>query len=77
MNTDTLASMRNRSGPLITCIDNTGRSLTEEIVPVDWHGLPVQQINSPDHKATRGALIKSVFRCASDIVLDVLHHTDS
>ena len=33
-----------RSGPLATCIDNTGRSpvLTGELVPVDWHGLPVQ-----------------------------------
>ena len=38
------------SGPLVTCIDKTGRSpvLAGELVPVDWHGLPVQVSNSPD-----------------------------
>ena len=44
--------MRNpedRSGPLITCTGNTGRSpvLTGELVPVDWHGLPVQVTKGP------------------------------
>ena len=39
--------MRNpedRPGPLVTCTGNTGRLpvLTGELVPVDWHGLPVQ-----------------------------------
>ena len=33
-----------RPGPLVTCTGNTGRSpvLTGELVPVDWHGLPVR-----------------------------------
>ena len=44
--------MRNpedRSGALITCTDNTGRSpvLTRELVPVNWHGLPVQVTKGP------------------------------
>ena len=44
--------MRNpedRSGPLVTCTGNTGRSpvLTGELVPVDWHGLPVQVTKGP------------------------------
>ena len=48
--------MRNaedRSGPLVTCIDNTGRSpvLTWALVPVDWHGLPVQEFTGPDRSS--------------------------
>ena len=48
--------MRNpedRPGPLVICIDNTGRSpvLTREAVPVDWHGLPVQVTNDPDRSS--------------------------
>ena len=41
------------SGPLSTSIDNTGRSpvLTGELVPVDWHGLPVQVLNGPDRSS--------------------------
>ena len=37
------------SGPLSASIDNTGRSpvLTGELVPVDWHGLPVQVLKGP------------------------------
>ena len=40
-------------GPLSTSIDNTGRSpvLTGELVPVDWHGLPVQVLNGPDRSS--------------------------
>ena len=39
-----MRTSEDRSGPLVTCIDNTGRSpvLTGELVPVDWHGLPVE-----------------------------------
>ena len=38
----TMRASDDRSGPLVTCTGNTGRSpvLTEELVPVDWHGLP-------------------------------------
>ena len=41
------------SGPLVTCTGNTGRSpvLTGELVPVDWHGLPVQVTNSPNRSS--------------------------
>ena len=41
------------SGPLATCTGNTGRSplLTRELVPVDWHGLPVQVTNGPDRSS--------------------------
>ena len=44
-----------RSGPLVTCTGNTGRSpvLTGELVPVDWHGLPVQVTNGPDQSSDR------------------------
>ena len=36
-----------------TCIDNPVRSpvLTGELVPVDWHGLPVQVTNGPDRSS--------------------------
>ena len=39
-----------RSGPLVTCTGNPGRSpvLTGELVPVDWHGLLVQVTNGPE-----------------------------
>ena len=42
-----MRTSEDRSGPLVTCIDNPGRSpvLTGELVPVDWHGLPVQVTN--------------------------------
>ena len=42
-----------RSGPLVTCTVNTGRSpvLTGELVPVDWHRLPVQVTNGPDRSS--------------------------
>ena len=48
--------MRNpedRPGPLVTCKGNTGRSpvLTGELVPVDWHGLPVQVTKGPDRSS--------------------------
>ena len=45
-----MRTSEDRSGPLITCTGNTGRSpvLTGELVPVDWHGLPVQVTNGPD-----------------------------
>ena len=48
-----MRNLEDRSWPLITCIDNTGRSpvLTGELVPVDWHGLPVQVINGPDRSS--------------------------
>ena len=41
------------SGPLVTCTGNTGRSpvLTGELVPVDWHGLPLQVTNGPDRSS--------------------------
>ena len=41
------------SGLLVTCTGNTGRSpvLTGELVPVDWHGLPVQVTNGPDRSS--------------------------
>ena len=41
------------TGPLITCIDTTGRSpvLTGELVHVDWHGLPVQVTNGLDRSS--------------------------
>ena len=41
------------SGPLVTCTGNTGRSpvLTGELVPVDWHRLPVQVTNGPDRSS--------------------------
>ena len=44
-----MRTSEDRSGRLITCIDNTGRSpvLTGELIPDDWHGLPVQVINGP------------------------------
>ena len=36
-----------------TCTGNTCRSpvLTGELVPVDWHGLPVQVTNGPDRSS--------------------------
>ena len=45
-----LRDPEDRPGPLVTCTGNTGRSpvLTGELVPVDWHGLPVQVTNGPD-----------------------------
>ena len=45
-----MRTSEDRSGPLVTCTGNTGRSpvLTGELVPVDWHGLPVQVTNGPD-----------------------------
>ena len=48
-----MRTSEDRSGPLVTCIDNTGRSpmLTGELVPVDWHGLPVQVTNGPDRSS--------------------------
>ena len=48
-----MRTSEDRSGPLVTCIDNTGRSpvLTGELVPVDWHGLPVQITNGPDQSS--------------------------
>ena len=48
-----MRTSEDRSGLLVTCIDNTGRSpvLTGELVPVDWHGLPVQVTNSPDRSS--------------------------
>ena len=44
---DLMRTSEDRSGPLVTCIDNTGRSpvLTGELVPDDWHGLPVPTEN--------------------------------
>ena len=49
----TMRTSEDWSGPLVTCIDNTGRSpvLTGELVPVDWHGLPVQVTNGPDRSS--------------------------
>ena len=34
-----MRTSEDRSGPLVTCTGNTGRSpvLTGELVPVDWH----------------------------------------
>ena len=48
-----MRTSENRSGSLVTCFDNTGRSpvLTGELVPVDWHGLPVQVTNGPDRSS--------------------------
>ena len=48
-----MRTSEDRSGPLVTCIDNPGRSpvLTGELVPVDWHGLPVQVTNGPDRSS--------------------------
>ena len=48
-----MRTSEDRSGPLVTCIGNTGRSpvLTGELVPVDWHGLPVQVTNGPDRSS--------------------------
>ena len=48
-----MRTSEDRSGPLVTCIDNTGRSpvLTGELGPVDWHGLPVQVTNGPDRSS--------------------------
>ena len=48
-----MRTSEDRSGLLVTCIDNTGRSpvLTGELVPVDWHGLPVQVTNGPDRSS--------------------------
>ena len=45
-----IRTSEDRSGPLVTCTGNTGRSpvLTGELVPVDWHRLPVQVTNGPD-----------------------------
>ena len=41
----TMRTSEDRSGPLLICTGNTGRSpvLTGELEPVDWHGLPVQR----------------------------------
>ena len=54
-NTSTLAprNPEDRPGPLVTCTGNTGRSpvLTGELVPVNWHGLPVQMTNVPDRSS--------------------------
>ena len=49
----TMRTLEDRSGPLVTCIDNPGRSpvLTGELVPVDRHGLPVQVTNGPDRSS--------------------------
>ena len=48
-----MRTSEDRSGPLVTCIDTTGRSpvLCGELVPVDWHGLPVQVTNRPDRSS--------------------------
>ena len=48
-----MRTSEDRSGPLVTCTGNTGRSpvLTGELVPVDWHGLPVQVTNGPDRSS--------------------------
>ena len=48
-----MRTSEDRSGPLVTCTGNTCRSpvLTGELVPVDWHGLPVQVTNSPDRSS--------------------------
>ena len=48
-----MRTSEDRSGPLVTCIDNPGRLpvLTGELVPVDWHGLPVQVTNGPDRSS--------------------------
>ena len=48
-----MRTLEDRSGPLATCTGNTGRSpvLTGELVPVDWHGLPVQVTNGPDRSS--------------------------
>ena len=50
---NSMRTSEDRSGPLVTCTDNTGRSpvLTGEVVPVDWHGLPVQVTNGPDRSS--------------------------
>ena len=46
---------------MVACTGNTGRSpvLTGELVPVDWHGLPVQVTNGPDRSS--GFLFFSFF----------------
>ena len=48
-----MRTSEDRSGLLVTCKGNTGRSpvLTGELVPVDWHGLPVQVPNGPDRSS--------------------------
>ena len=48
-----MRASEDRSGQLVTCTGYTGRSpvLTGELVPVDWHGLPVQVTNGPDRSS--------------------------
>ena len=48
-----MRTSEDRSGQLVTCACNTGRStvLTRELVPVDWHGLPVQVTNGADRSS--------------------------
>ena len=48
-----MRTSEDRSGLLVTCTGNTGRSpvLTGELVPVDWHGLPVQVTIGPDRSS--------------------------
>ena len=57
---DTMRNPEDRSGPLVTCTGNTGRSpvLIGELALVDWHGLPVQETNGPDWSS--GFLIPSL-----------------
>ena len=57
-----LRDPEDQPGPLVTCTGNTGRSpvLTVELVPVDWHGLPVQVTNGLDRSSE--SLIGNILR---------------